>query len=126
MDVVDAAGTKIHSQNVACSILGGETQQLVLDVDLPTPTEVTEYTVLIYPEGEENLLDNQGTISVGYSDLALLLSTRKDGSSTMVNIRVYNDSDLPSDPSLIVREGNAETGSIMDTRPLGQLDAGET
>lgn len=126
VDICDAYGNMVHSQIVECNILGGENKKLVLDIDLPVQTDVMEYTVIIYPEGEENLSDNQGTITVGYSDLSLLLETHKQGSNTMVNVRIYNDSDLSSTATLTVREGNPDTGIIVDMRSLGNLNPGET
>ena len=126
VDIHDMSGNLIHTQVFACEILGGENQQLVLDVDLPVQTEVKEYTVTIYPEGEENVSDNQGTITVGYSDLVLLMDKQKLDNNTMVNIRIYNDSDLASEATLTVREGDPETGIVMDIRTLGELNPGET
>ena len=126
VDFRDASGNLVHSQVVECSILGGENKKLVLDVDLPVQTQVTEYTVTIYPEGEDDLSDNQGKITVGYGDLALLLETQKQGGNTLVNVKIYNDSDLRSNATLTVREGDPENGIIVDMRKLGELNPGET
>ena len=126
VDVHDMNGNLVHSQVAECNIRGGENQQLVMDIDLQLQTQLADYVVTVYPEGEEDLSDNKGTITVGYSDLALLVETKQFGSNTMVNVRIYNDSDLATNASLVVREGDPDYGITVDMRSLGVLNPGET
>ena len=114
VELLDAAGRKVYSSQADCSLQPGEKKHIELLADIPFHNNEKEYTIRIFPTGEENLKDNTSTIRMGYSDISVLVDQVREGDSIAFTAHIYNDGLTDSDISFIMREGDPSRGAVID------------
>lgn len=114
----DENGQLVHKTKSACSLKGGQSGNMVIDVNIPVQIEPATYTVCVYPEGERDLGDNTGLIELGFTELELDVSHYFVGENIVFTATVKNNSEIPSDAVLTIREDNPEDGIVLDIQSM--------
>ena len=126
IEFLNDAGEVVYSEVQMHTIAGGRAEKLQLEVALPIQSALNEYTVRVYPEGEEDLTDNEGVVALGYSDIVLSIDNTEKNNVNVLTVSIFNDSDVKNDVVFTIRENDPENGILVDIVKIDDLESGET
>ena len=118
--VLDVAGT---TTTITEPVLPGE--EAVIEADFSVPQELSgqSVTVTVNAAGDIDTSNNEFSLTVGYTDLAINLTDLQYDNAHAVDIKVANQSCVDTSAVLEIRK-NARDGELVNTIPLAALSKG--
>ena len=106
----------------------GEKDTIRFEMNVPSSMEpLTNFVVSVEPYGmtDVDLDDNFLTVTLGYVNFSMMLTTQfNDGNTVTVTAEITNDSDYDADTKMIARIG-AEDGEVIDFFDFGNIEGRE-
>lgn len=118
---IDIEGTKT---TVSESLMPGES--MVVEADYTVPAEVSYQEIQIAAETERDIdtADNQFSLSIGYTDLAINMTDSKLEAGHLVEVHAANQSCVNTTAALEIRKDSRD-GELVERIDLGAMKKGE-
>lgn len=118
----------IKSQNIDTDLEIGETVTCEVSSAFFVPEEleeVSEYKVLVYAEGEKDKMDNEQSISIGYTDVSIEENGRFIAAGNeYIALKVSNQSNFKAQDVRMKVLADSLDGTVIYDKYIGKLEAG--
>lgn len=123
--IYDEENVSYLDKEIDCELFPGEEITLTDNVDLSGINEQITLNVKVFAENDSNLLNNTNSITLGYTDLEVLVDRYEIDDKIIISAQFNNNTTIPTNVTGLLMK-DALDGEIIETAFVSNIDSNNT